>query len=244
MALKLYYWQIRGLGAPCRMMMSYAGAEYTEERYTAETMDNWFGKDKPQCQESNPLANLPFLVDGDKKITQSNAVMLYLARKLDLAGTGAQVSDCEMVLLDCYDLRDHFVQMVYWYKGVCRDLGEYEASKGTYFKDKLDPFLKKYEAWLNVKGTDFFAGTKPTAADFAVFEMIDQHCDLAADWGQTSVLEQYPKIQAFKDRFRALPELQKYFDSEAYKLPCNVPQMTFWSGRGSSPADGAPPAKS
>lgn len=44
--------------------------------------DAWFGP-KKELALSNPLLNLPYVVDGDKLVTQSNACIVYLGDKVN-----------------------------------------------------------------------------------------------------------------------------------------------------------------
>jgi glutathione S-transferase len=176
-------------------------------------------------------------------VTQSNATILYVARKVGLAGADeAQQTKVEMALFDVYDLRDALCNMVYWYKGMCRNTAEFEEQKGKYFAEKAAPFFDKQEKWLAAQGTTFFAGDAPTAADFHVWEMLDQHIDFASDVGAASPLEGREKLAAFHAAFKALPQLASYFESDAYQLPCNVPEFAFWSGKGSAIPEDAPKA--
>lgn len=240
----LSYWQIRGLAAPTRMMLSYAKVNYKDKLYPWADAGVWFGTDKPAILAKNALANFPNIVDGSGVyVTQSNAVMLYVARKTGLNGSdAAQQTKIEQVLLDTYDLRDAQTNMVYWYKGFCRNLKEWDEQKAKHFPEKAYPFFDKQEKWLAQEGTTFFAGDKPTAADFHVWEQLDQHIQLAEDLGNKSPLEGRERLAKFYAAFKALPELQGYFASDAYKLPCNVPEFTYWSGKGSKPAPDAPKA--
>ena len=50
------------------------------------TKENRFAKDKPDLLKKNPLMNLPYVIDGETVITQSNACFLYLGRKFNLNG--------------------------------------------------------------------------------------------------------------------------------------------------------------
>ena len=45
-------------------------------------------------QEQNALMNLPFVVDGDVVVTQSNAVLMYMGRKFGLVGTNEKEVTC------------------------------------------------------------------------------------------------------------------------------------------------------
>lgn len=66
--LKLTYWQIRGLAAPLRMMLSFADIPFEETRYAWGQAGDWFGTDKPALQGRNALANLPNITDGNTGI--------------------------------------------------------------------------------------------------------------------------------------------------------------------------------
>jgi hypothetical protein len=134
----LTYWAIRGLAAPVRMMLSYAGVAFEEKRYVWAEAGDWFGRDKPIAQQRNALVNLPNIADGSGEVvTQSNAVLMYCARRTGLAGSDeTQLTKVEQVLCDTYDLRDSLTNMVYWYKGFCRTVAEFEEQKSTYFEEK------------------------------------------------------------------------------------------------------------
>lgn len=79
----LGYWTIRGLAAQIRYMFYYLGVDFEDKQYTvgaAPTYDKsgWLA-DKHTMGFDFP--NLPYLVDGDVKITETVAIMQYLAKK-------------------------------------------------------------------------------------------------------------------------------------------------------------------
>ena len=58
-------------------------------------------------QTKNALANLPYVIDGETVVTQSNACLLYLGRKLGLmGGTKAETAKAEQTLMQVFDLRN------------------------------------------------------------------------------------------------------------------------------------------
>lgn len=62
------------------MLLEYLGLEYTENRYKwPETADNWFKEDKKNL--GLPLPNLPYIVDGQNKITECENIAHYLSVK-------------------------------------------------------------------------------------------------------------------------------------------------------------------
>lgn len=73
----LGYWGIRGLAQPIRFLLAYLGVEYTNKNYLAP--EEWFGKDKNDLGLDFP--NIPYLIDGDVKITESSAIPVHLIKK-------------------------------------------------------------------------------------------------------------------------------------------------------------------
>ncbi|KAB8151304.1 glutathione S-transferase Mu, partial [Raoultella ornithinolytica] len=88
MPMTLGYWDIRGLAHAIRLLLEYTETSYEERRYTMG--------DAPDYDQSQWLnekfklgldfPNLPYLIDGPNKITQSNAILRYIARKHNLCG--------------------------------------------------------------------------------------------------------------------------------------------------------------
>jgi glutathione S-transferase len=91
--LTLGYWFIRGLAERIRLLLEYLGLPYEQEFYFEDNEDQWFKVDKPKLLEKNPAANLPYLIDGDKIISESTAILVHLchrAGRLDLLGRNAE----------------------------------------------------------------------------------------------------------------------------------------------------------
>ena len=91
------YWQMRGLGAPIRMLLHWGkqNAEKTKPfafkdvQYTqdGDGVNKWFKEDKVKMiEESNPLANIPYLIDHEEKktIVHFLATCDYLGQKFGL----------------------------------------------------------------------------------------------------------------------------------------------------------------
>src|SRR5437016_4434764 len=102
----LGYWAIRGLAEPIRLVLRYSKTPYTEKMYQLGEGPEYNREDWLQEKEKLGLGklifpiflfhfsfiyildfpNLPYLFDGDLKITQSKAILYYLGRKLNLMG--------------------------------------------------------------------------------------------------------------------------------------------------------------
>lgn len=95
--------------------------------------------------------------------------------------------------------------------------------------DTVAPHYTKLEGWLSLNGTPFLVGTAPTAPDFHLFEMLDQHTIFAADHAQDDPIDACPCLTAFAARFAALPQLAGYFAGSLAKLPINN-TSALWGG--------------
>uniref|UniRef100_A0A8C9PX65 Glutathione S-transferase Mu 4 n=1 Tax=Spermophilus dauricus TaxID=99837 RepID=A0A8C9PX65_SPEDA len=88
MPMTLGYWDIRGLAHTIRLLLEYTDSSYEEKRYTmgdAPDYDRsqWLSE---KFKLSLDFPNLPYLIDGPHRITQSNAILRYIARKHNLCG--------------------------------------------------------------------------------------------------------------------------------------------------------------
>ncbi|XP_049528961.1 glutathione S-transferase Mu 6 [Dermacentor silvarum] len=82
----LGYWDIRGLGEPIRYLLAHAGVPYEDKRYSygkgpEPSRDEWLAE---KYKLDLDFPNLPYLIDGDVRMTQSQAILRYLGRKLGL----------------------------------------------------------------------------------------------------------------------------------------------------------------
>ena len=85
----LGYWKIRGLGQFLRLLLTYTGTEFQDIQY--DNPDKWFKEDKFSIGLDFP--NLPYLVDGDVKVSESIAVAKYIINrsgKTELRGKNTQ----------------------------------------------------------------------------------------------------------------------------------------------------------
>lgn len=231
--IEVAYWTIRGLGAPARMMVMAAGVPLKATCYDVQPKEDggWdvshYHKVRPGLRAENALANLPYVRDGDVFVTQSNAVFMYLGRRLDMLGDGSprDVAICEMLLCECKDLRDNFTRTSYG-KG-----DEREACKNLLDGQKTGSSLWKLDNWLRQKSMEqsklFFVGDTLSAPDFHIWEMCDQYQIMAAKHGLINPLDDLPCLRAFYAHFKALPQNQKYFASVLSKFPLNQKMAKF-----------------
>nr|AEI27296.1 mu-class gst glutathione S-transferase [Cipangopaludina cathayensis] len=205
----LGYWKIRGLAQPIRLLLNYVGEQFEDVQYEQGdgpefSRDAWL-KVKPTLGLDFP--NLPYYIDGDIKITQSNAILRYIARKHNLLGqTEQEQVNVDMMVENAMDFRNGVVRLCY--------NPDYEKLLKDYIPQCKET-LKGFEKWL--KNKSWFAGDNLTLADFPMYELLDQHRIMVP-----GILDDYPKLKAFMDAFEALPSIKTYMASDKFmKRPLN-----------------------
>ncbi|XP_053562751.1 glutathione S-transferase Mu 4 [Bombina bombina] len=213
----LGYWDIRGLAHAIRLLLEYTGTPYKEKRYvTGEAPDY----DKSQWLEEKEklgldFPNLPYLLDGDVKLTQSNTILRYIARKHGLCGEESETTKNNVSLLEnqAMDFRFGLVMIAYNPK--------FEELKGPYL-EKLPAALARFSNFLGDRS--WFAGEKITYVDFVMYDVLDQHKML-----EPSCLQTFQNLQDFLARFEALPPIAAYIASPRFmKTPINN-RMAAWA---------------
>merc|ERR1712142_693176 len=200
MPVELGYWAIRGLANPIRYLLEYADDEYEETKYGAE----WFSV---KFEMGLDFPNLPWLKDGDVKITQSGAIMRYLAEKHGLHGKDIKErAELEMLAAQCMDFHMAYARVVY--------NNDFEKLKDGLFKDQAVK-MEQFETYLGEK--KFFGGDQPKFADFHLYEIFKIYTILFPEY-----VEKFPKATAYMERFEALPKIKAYMASSKFvKSPIN-----------------------
>ncbi|XP_065911825.1 glutathione S-transferase Mu 4-like [Dysidea avara] len=211
MPAKLGYWKIRGLAQPIRLLLAYTGTDYEDVRYEVGKPPDYDKTCWYSVKETLglPFPNLPYYIDGDIKITQSNAILRYIGEKHNLAGTTEQ--DRVTVLTLENELMDFsFVQLAY-------DRGFTEEMRDSYIKDVKGRKLKRFSAFLADREWNAAGGV--TFVDFVMYELLDQHVMF-----EPTILDEFPNLKAFLKHFEALPSIKSYMESPNFlKNPVNNP---------------------
>ena len=211
--VQLGYWEIRGLSERIRMIMEYLSIPYEMVNYNQENREKWFNEIKPELIKKNPAITLPYLIDGDKLISESDAVCVYLvhrAGKAELLGRNAD----EQVRLATVagvvkDLHPKYVELVYGRYGE----KDFEDAKKEYL-EKFQPYMVKLNSLI--EGKDYYCG-EITWLDFAVAEFMQTLWLLDAGF-----VEGFGNVQNHWKRVWDLPAIKAYHESDRFKeRPCN-----------------------
>jgi glutathione S-transferase len=207
-------------------MCYYKNQTYIQKGYASDLTDAWFGGEKPNLAKSNSCINLPYIIDGDEVITQSNTCLLYLGKKLAIDSEDAFFHN-HTVLDQTMDLRNDLMTIVYPFAGKVKSKDDFpdEAKKHI---EKAKGHFATLEGCC--RGTNM-CGAEPQSGDFALFEMIDEHVSICKSLGIDNVIAGFPKLAALHAAMLAEPSLAKYFASDAYaKWSQNNPLATFYTG--------------
>uniref|UniRef100_G3MPD3 glutathione transferase n=1 Tax=Amblyomma maculatum TaxID=34609 RepID=G3MPD3_AMBMU len=205
--LVLGYWNIRGLGEPIRYFLAHVGVPFEDKRYSFgdgpdHYRDHWLAaKDKLDLD----FPNLPYLIDGDVRMTQSQAIMRHLGRKHGL------VPKDEETQRRVDQLENHASDIFWAAVDVCYDPAYTEEKRCQFLVDIAEK-LRQVEAYLEKYGP-FGAGKNVTYVDFSLYEVLQMIKAL----GPSTFRKGYPTLVEYCERVASLPGLKEYLASDRFK---------------------------
>ena len=257
--ITLGYWSTKGLGSASRQMIIYAGVPLIAKIYKVLPKEennqiiyegsSWHDNDKIDLKKKNSLINLPYLkyFKDDKEfiISHSNTCLTFLGKEFGMFGeTQEEEIECEQLLQETVDLRSIVTRFAYThFNSKDEELLAAKEVYNTAFENSNFGKLQKFEHWLSSKDKSktklFLVGNKISSPDFNLFDTLDLYCEFLlyynfvenADKNNVFALLKYPLISDFFNNFKQLPKMQKYFESELYKLPFTNKGAKFGSGK-------------
>lgn len=204
----LGYWNIRGLAAPIRYLLHICGVEFEDKVYGFGpapdfSRDEWLNE---KFTLGLDLPNLPYLIDEGVKLTETVAIMKYIAHKWmpDFIGRNPiELGNVEMMFKHVYDLKINSTMPCYM-------SADREALK---FDEEFDRCAK----WMETR--DWISGGEVTYLDFFYWETLEWIDYL---W-ENKLDEKYPALAAYRKRFASMPGFAEIFadDSKSMKFPFN-----------------------
>jgi len=199
------YWKIRGLAEPIRLLLEHLGVHYKEEEYELGDApdfnpEQWASKKHTLGLE---FPNLPYLIDGSLKITETLAIMRYICNKHDPKLMGAKLEEQAKV--------DELA-------GLLSDLNNYKTiicyakNPEDVPKNVLQGLEEKIKSLAKVLGTrKHVAGDKLTYIDFYCVELLEAINDLIEP-----IFKTYPIFEHYFKGIMNLPNIQKYRNSDKF----------------------------
>ncbi|XP_075553474.1 glutathione S-transferase Mu 2-like [Dermacentor variabilis] len=205
--LVLGYWDIRGRAQAIRNLFAYVGVEYEDKRYShgsgpVPSREEWLA-DKYKLGLDFP--NLPYLIDGEVRLSQSFAIMRYLGRKHGLMPKDEDTERrVDMIEIKVMDIARRMAAL-------CYDKNYTDDKRHKLLADVADT-LRQFEACV-IKYGPFSAGTSVTYMDFLLQDILEAVKIL----GPTSFPKNYPFLVKYCESVAALPGLKEYLASDRFK---------------------------
>ncbi|CAL8110918.1 unnamed protein product [Orchesella dallaii] len=216
---QLVYWDIRALAEPIRLLLRYLQVDFEDKRISfgdtssiPSVLTPWFIQ---KYSHGLDFPNLPFYIDGDVRISQSFAILQYIARKYNLYGdTIEEQATIDMVSQVVNDLR--------WAAWVT-----YNDPNFRQIKDEWKTSVPERLGDLNkfLEGKEFVLGTKISFADFLVYESLEWYRQCIPE-----VFEQpeLANLENFQKRIAEIPQIKEYLNSDNFKSwPFFAPIVNF-----------------
>jgi len=202
--ITLRYFNTRGRAEPIRLLLEQAGADYKEIRVQGEQWPEL----KKSWSDLLTYGQLPHLSDGSFHISQSSAIIRYLAKKFNFNGkTLEEETLCDVVAGGVDDFRTKYLQLVY--------NSNFSSLKEAYITTTVPQQLQNFEKLLEKNGAYYgrglyFVGDQLTFSDILVYDVLDVHSRLAGP----EFLADFPLLKAFKTRVEELPRISNYLQSD------------------------------
>ncbi|KAF8529500.1 hypothetical protein JB92DRAFT_2782937 [Gautieria morchelliformis] len=206
----LIYWGgIPGRGEYIRLAFEYTKTPYKEVNDPTKVISHF----SPKGQHLAP----PILdVDGSFTLSQTPAVLAYLAPKLGLSGSGdveqAKVNQLTLTALDlsneAHDVHHPIASSLYYEDQKAESLRRAEDFRRT----RIPKFLAHFETILSTNGNGVLVGSKVSTADLTIFHVLDG-LTFAFPKRMATLRNEglYKTAFAFKDRLGQ--ELEGYLNS-------------------------------
>ncbi|XP_012887313.1 PREDICTED: glutathione S-transferase Mu 1-like isoform X1 [Dipodomys ordii] len=218
MAVTLGYWDIRGLAHAIRLLLEYTDSSYEEKTYMMGDAPDY---DKSQWLSEKfklglDFPNLPYLIDGAHKITQSKAILRYIARKHNLCGeTEEEKIRVDILENQTWDFRVQFGMLCY--------NPDFEKLKPE-FLEGLSDKIKLFSQFLGKR--PWFAGDKITFVDFPAYDVLDMHRMF-----EPKCLDAFPNLKDFMSRFEGLEKISAYMKTSRFLSKPLFVKLAKWGNK-------------
>ncbi len=208
--LILVYWACRNRAGVFRNLLDYCKLSWKNQ--FIEKKDTEAGLNYPQ---------IPYLLDGDKKITETLNLLNFIPRagnKKELTGeTRDKHKEVEAAIKEAMILRDELGRLM-------ETKGDFSKAKEEFFKgDGSQGREILHEFDRNLKDKEWLVEDISTA-DFYLFEAVDLIHDFEGER-----LKNLPHLLCFRNRFVELPQVKAHRSSKHFLQQWFRPGTTCWN---------------
>jgi glutathione S-transferase len=225
MSINITYWKVRGRVSPIIHLLRYTQQLYT---YTKVEDATAYFTSKPALKESGlQFPNLPYLTHNDTKISESWAILAYVAAQV-------QGENGHQLLPEYGQLIDFFL-----YKGIVSDITE-DLGKLCYQGEDVEDVKENYENYVDRKMSVFkqldkhlesskwLLGDHLTIVDFVWAETLDKIFVMEEEFN-LEIVSDLGYLKAYFNKFIELPEVKKFRESDDFmKRPFHYPPLAKW----------------
>lgn len=223
----LGYWNIRGLGAPCRYLLHYCGIQFEDKMYAAGPKPE-YSRQAWLDEKFNlglEFPNLPYLIDDEIKLTETAAIMKYICAKWmpELCTTDpVTFARAEMIWDKIYDLKIKSTMPAYMGKG------------NQEIMDVCWPLIQTIVDQLET-GRTWLCGEQLTWLDFYFFELVLYLHMVSGD----VVMTHYAVLGQYVERFQQLERFRDIWadENKCMRWPFNGDMATIGGRDSASNAD-------
>lgn len=219
------YWDIRARVEPIHLMLEYLGIDYERKSYKLPNLGlsskekykelEWF-QQKWNMGMDHP--NIPYIIDGEVKVSQTMAIMKYIARKAGrelIPKTQTEIMNCDMAEGAVLDLWHPFIMMCY--------KPDYKDMRVKYMENLPNTF-GPLERVLGLR--KWLGGDNLTYIDFQLNEILD-HMELNCE----TIFDQFPNIKKYKAAFFSLNKIKAYRETSRFKKWPLYARAAQWGGQ-------------
>lgn len=195
-----YYWPARGRGEQIRLALAEAGVPFEQPSFAfgdQDAMKKYF--EDCRCKGGNLTTNVPMLYIDGLYLTQSSAVLKYVARKFGMYPVDPVAAyEVDNLIAAADDLRTANYKPMKMFGGGEKELKSY-----------LEGLPKHLDNFVRLLGSrDYFAGGF-TVADLTIYDTLD-----VAERQVPGTLAKYPTLKAFHARVEARQNIATWIASE------------------------------
>ncbi|KAF6208058.1 hypothetical protein GE061_016508 [Apolygus lucorum] len=190
---KLTYFDLKGLGEPIRMILTYLGEEFEDNRIPIE---EW-----PAIKPTIKYGRLPVLdVDG-KRMYQAQAILRLLAKRAKLAGDNdLEAFEIDSIVGVVTDFISSYIPL--WSFTDPKEKGEFIEK----LKKETIPYYMKELDEIAGKNNGYLANGKLSWADLFFHSFIETLEGLI----KTEIVKQYPNVLLARGKLHSTPGIKEW----------------------------------
>ena len=212
--MQLGYWGIRGRAHKIRLLLGYLNVQWEDKLYSSP--DQW-AANKENLGLDFP--NLPYLIDGEVKITESSAIPYYIAQKMnreDLFGKDLKSqAQHSQILATCDEISNAISQV---------NMAPNPPEAFRFFL--MNVFGPKVETFVRFLANKQFLLGDFSYADIVVTYTLEVLENLGRKLNAPSIYTEFPNLKGLRERVYSQPGIRKFLETHpTAKLPMLPPHL-------------------